>query len=188
MVERNDPKPKTLSARTAGKKQAPASIHDENYCDVKAMIPVSAMRHAPLPRLFKAVEQSFREQCLLMMRAEGIDTLFPGAMPLILHLGDEDGQTISELARRCGLENSTMTPLLDELERRGIAARVRDPEDRRAVRLHLTAQGRDLEPRLRDLLLRLQIGAFEGIPETEIDLMMRVMEKIVANLGSLHEK
>ena len=189
MVEDNGKTPKTTKSRppAAPKRNAP-DINAESYCDVKAMLPASAIRHDPLPRLFKAVEQSFREKCLLMMRAEGIDGLFPGAMPLILHLGEADGLTISELARRCGLENSTMTPLLDELEKRRLAERVRDPEDRRAVRLHLTSHGRDMEPRLRGLLLRLQNAAFDGVPESDIEVMKRVMEKVVTNLEAIREK
>ena len=189
MVGDSDKTPgRAKRAPSAPRKKPALTIDDAHYCDVKAMLPLSAVQHAPLPRLFKAVEQAFREKCLLLMRAEGIDGLFPGAMPLILHLGDEDGQTISELARRCGLENSTMTPLLDELEKRKLAARVRDPEDRRAVRLHLTPQGLEMEPRLRRLLLRLQSAAFEDVPESDIGTMMRVMEKIAQNLESIGEK
>jgi DNA-binding MarR family transcriptional regulator len=183
MVGENGKTPKSKTIRSS----AP-DINNESYCDVKAMLPASAIRHAPLPRLFKAVEQSFRDKCLMMMRAEGIDGLFPGATPLILHLGEADGLTISELARRCGLENSTMTPLLDELEKRRLAERVRDPEDRRAMRLHLTPEGKDMEPRLRGLLMRLQNAAFEGVPESDIEVMKRVMEKIVLNLESMREK
>ena len=189
MVGENGKTPKSAKPpQPAPLKEHAPDIHAESYCDVKAMLPASAVRHDPLPRLFKAVEQSFREKCLLMMRAEGIDGLFPGAMPLILHLGEADGLTISELARRCGLENSTMTPLLDELEKRRLAERVRDPEDRRAVRLHLTPEGKIMEPRLRGLLLRLQNAAFEGVPESDIEVMKRVMEKIVTNLESMREK
>src|SRR5579872_2273234 len=91
---------------------------------MEAMPPASVLRNEPLHRLFKSVEQAFRQQALQQMRAEGITDLFPGAAPLILHLGEEDGPTISELARRCGLESSTMTPLVDELERHGLVSRV----------------------------------------------------------------
>ena len=152
---------------------------------VSPMPPASVLRNAPLHRLFKAVEQAFRQQALQQMRAEGITDVFPGATPLILHLGDEDGLTMSELARRCGLESSTMTPLLDELERRDIAVRVRDPEDRRVHRLYLTAHGRALEPRLRRLLLRLQEVSVAGISEEELATMRHVLEGILANLHAL---
>ena len=144
-------------------------------------MPNSALRNAPLHRSFKAVEQAFRQQFLHRLRQENMD-LFPGAAPLILHLGDEDGLTMSELGKRCGLESSTMTPLVDELERRNMIGRVRAPEDRRVIRLHLTPAGRALEPRLRVLLLDLQEVALGNIPESDLAAMHRALERIVANL------
>jgi DNA-binding MarR family transcriptional regulator len=150
---------------------------------VEPRLPNSALRNAPLHRLFKAVEQAFRQQFLLRMRQENMD-VFPGAAPLILHLGDEDNLTMSELGKRCGLESSTMTPLVDELERRRLISRVRAPEDRRVIRVHLTPAGRDLEPRLRKLLLDLQAVALCDIPDGDIAAMHRVLESILANLGA----
>lgn len=152
------------------------------YSGSKPLPPASVLRSEPLPRLFRAVEQAFHQEALYRMRQEGVDGVFPGATPLILHLGDEDGLTISELARRCGLESSTMTPLVDELERCSIAVRARAPEDRRQIRLFLTETGRELEPRLRALLIGLQEDALRGIPEAELSVMHGVLERIVANL------
>lgn len=148
-------------------------------------MPNSALRNAPLHRSFKAVEQAFRQQFLHRMRQENMD-LFPGAAPLILHLGDEDGLTMSELGKRCGLESSTMTPLVDELESRRLIGRVRAPEDRRVIRLHLTPAGRELEPRLRVLLLDLQEVALGNIPDADLAAMHRALERIVANLEAHH--
>ena len=150
---------------------------------IEPRMPNSALRNAPLHRSFKAVEQAFRHEFLHRMRLESID-LFPGAAPLILHLGDEDGLTMSELGKRCRLESSTMTPLVDELERRKLIGRVRAPEDRRVIRLHLTPAGRELEPRLRSLLLDLQAVALCNIPDNDLAAMHRVMESILANLGA----
>ncbi|HZO88549.1 MAG TPA: MarR family transcriptional regulator [Chthonomonadaceae bacterium] len=152
---------------------------------VEPLPPASALHNEPLPRLFKAVEQAFRQQALQQMRAEGIADVFPGATPLILHLGEEDGLTLSELGKRCGLESSTITPLVDELERHQIAVRARDPADRRVVRLYLTEYGRSLAPRLRGLLLRLQEVALAGISEEELAALRRTLERIAANLNSL---
>jgi DNA-binding MarR family transcriptional regulator len=146
------------------------------------------MRDESLNRVFKAVEQTFRRMVLIQMRKQGIEDIFPGSMPLILHLGDEDGLPLSELGKRCGLESSTMTPLVDELERRGLVQRLRSPEDRRVVRLYLTERGRDLEPRLRALVLRLQEIAVAGIPQSEIEVMRSVLERIVANLEAVPEQ
>ena len=77
-----------------------------------------------------------------------------------------------------------MTPLVDELERRKLIGRVRAPEDRRVIRLHLTPAGRELEPRLRTLLLDLQSVALCNIPDTDLAVMHRVLESILTNLGT----
>jgi DNA-binding MarR family transcriptional regulator len=117
------------------------------------------------------------------MRAEGIADLYPGATSLLLHLGEEDGLTLSELARRCDLENSTLTPLVDELERHHLVRRVRAADDRRVVLLFLTERGRELAPRLRKMWLDLQESALSGISEAELATLHEIMNRIVKNLG-----
>ena len=47
----------------------------------------------------------------------------------------------AELAREYGIDASAVTRLIDRLEKRGLLTRVRSNEDRRAVRLALTAEG-----------------------------------------------
>lgn len=50
----------------------------------------------------------------------------------------EPGLALSELSRRMGLANSTVTGLVDRLERDGLVTRSPDPQDRRVTRLLLT--------------------------------------------------
>jgi DNA-binding MarR family transcriptional regulator len=146
--------------------------------------PASALRHEPLQRIFKAVHRSFLQHALRRMRAEGIVDLYPGATSLLLHLEEDDGLTLSELARRCDLENSTLTPLVDELERHELVRRARTTEDRRVVQLFLTARGRDLAPRLRVMWLALQEQALQGVTEEEVATMYRIMARMVENLNA----
>jgi DNA-binding MarR family transcriptional regulator len=49
-----------------------------------------------------------------------------------------------ELADRLGLEKSTVSRLAAEMERKGLLARERDPDNRRLYRLRLTDEGRAL--------------------------------------------
>jgi DNA-binding MarR family transcriptional regulator len=56
-------------------------------------------------------------------------------------LGDGGSLTQQQLGDRLGLEKSTVSRLAAGLERRGWLERVRDPADRRYVRLRLTAAG-----------------------------------------------
>ncbi|MDE2125511.1 MAG: MarR family transcriptional regulator [Armatimonadetes bacterium] len=140
-----------------------------------------------LHRLFKEVAQAFRQRALELMRAEGITELFPGAAPVILQLSAEEGITMSELARRCGWESSTITALADELENAGIVVRERDGADRRTIRLRLTESGRLIEPRLRDIATRLQQEALVGVTQEELNALSGALERMAANLAHAGE-
>jgi DNA-binding MarR family transcriptional regulator len=67
-----------------------------------------------------------------------------GAMyGIIRNLGTES-LTLSELSQRLLRVNSNTTALIDSLEKKGWVERVRDPEDRRVIRVRLTAGGNAL--------------------------------------------
>src|SRR6188768_1642168 len=57
-------------------------------------------------------------------------------------LNDGSALTASDLCREMRHDNGALTRLLDQLEERGYLDRQRSEEDRRVVRLELTAAGR----------------------------------------------
>jgi DNA-binding MarR family transcriptional regulator len=62
---------------------------------------------------------------------------------LLWTLGETDVPTrMSELARRLDLNNRTITPMVDALEREQLVSRRTDPHDRRAILVELTPRGR----------------------------------------------
>jgi len=145
-------------------------------------LPASVLRDEPLHRLFKSVGMAFRQRLTRQMQLEGFGDLLPSATVLLLHIGEDDGQTLSELAQKCGLENSTLTPLIDALERKHLLHRVRSPQDRRVIHLHLTRKGQELEPRIRALWRSVQDAALTGITDNELAAMHRIMGRIADNL------
>jgi DNA-binding MarR family transcriptional regulator len=74
----------------------------------------------------------------------GAGQIRPSYLGVLLSLWREDGLRGVELGRRAGLEPSTMTGILDRMERDDLVARRPDPDDRRAHRIHLTGRGRAL--------------------------------------------
>jgi DNA-binding MarR family transcriptional regulator len=60
-----------------------------------------------------------------------------------LNVLDQEGAITQQSLGRCiGMDPSTMVATIDELEAEGLVERRRNPEDRRAHALHITAQGR----------------------------------------------
>lgn len=66
-------------------------------------------------------------------------------------LWDSDGLTISELSERLFLKNSSMTTLVDRMERDGYVVRKRMKDDRRVVKVYLTNKGVAVKDKVPDL-------------------------------------
>ena len=89
--------------------------------------------------------------------------LTPGEVNALAHLRADVPLSVAELQALTGQRPSTLTGVLDRLERRGLIERAANPSDRRSVLVSLTPEGgahtkriarayEDLEPELRRLL------------------------------------
>ena len=67
--------------------------------------------------------------------------LRPGRYALLQLIGDNPGIGQTALSTAVGRDKSTLTPLLADLERRGLIVRQPDPLDRRGRRISLTKAG-----------------------------------------------
>ncbi|QRE73174.1 MarR family winged helix-turn-helix transcriptional regulator [Methylobacterium aquaticum] len=68
--------------------------------------------------------------------------LRPGWYALLQLIGDNPGVSQTALSLATSRDKSTLTPLLGDLERRGLIRREPDPADRRGRRISLTEDGR----------------------------------------------
>ena len=74
----------------------------------------------------------------------GVEKVRPAYLCVMMSLWKENGLKVIELGKKAGLEPSTMTGLLDRMERDGLVSRTMDPRDRRVIRINLTETGRQL--------------------------------------------
>jgi DNA-binding MarR family transcriptional regulator len=70
--------------------------------------------------------------------------LHPRHFGMLSHLAAAEGQSQQALSEALGIHRSAVVALVDDLERRGLAERRRDPSDRRAYTLYLTPSGHEL--------------------------------------------
>lgn len=68
----------------------------------------------------------------------------PPQFNALLTLIEYDGLTIGELSNKMYLACSTVTDLLDRMERNELVVRVKDEKDRRIVRIEVLDKGNDL--------------------------------------------
>ncbi len=114
---------------------------------------------------------------------EGINTIKPAYLGVLLSLWDEDGLKANELGKRAGLEPSTMTGLLDRMERDGLVKRKPDPNDRRAHRIHLTKEGVDAEVSATKVVSDTLEKVFSTISEKDIETTKNVLRTVLLNCG-----
>ena len=76
-------------------------------------------------------------------RAEGLEPQQHQLMLAIRVLNGPDGPTMGELAEYLLIRHHSAVELVDRLAKRGLVERVRGQDDRRQVRVRLTAEGRD---------------------------------------------
>lgn len=63
---------------------------------------------------------------------------------------------VGELVRVFGIKQSTLTSMLDRLEKAGLVRREKNPGDRRSFLIHITPEGRKLTHHLNRLLAALE--------------------------------
>ena len=86
-----------------------------------------------------------------------------------------------ELADMLDLEPITLCRIVDRLEEAGLVERVRDPDDRRAWRLHVTGSAQPLVEKLQAVGAKLVDQAFSDIDPKDIEITRRVLAQVREN-------
>ncbi|HEY7007271.1 MAG TPA: MarR family transcriptional regulator [Sphingomicrobium sp.] len=102
---------------------------------------------------------------------------------VLFKLSRKPGLRQVELADMLELEPITLCRIVDRLEEAGLVERSRDPEDRRAWRLHVTPKAQPLIEKLHAVGAELVRQAFEGIDHKDIDITRRVLAQVRENAG-----
>ena len=137
----------------------------------------------------------FDSVCILLAKAEQKHFQFtkkmlderrlgitPGQMIVLYTLYKKDGASITDLSKRCYLDNSTLTGLMDRLERLQLVTRVDVPGDRRAFSIFLTPQALAMREQVFEVMEKVAEIMLEGCSEQEIAAFEKVLRNIFAKL------
>ncbi|MBB5423130.1 MarR family transcriptional regulator [Paraburkholderia sp. CNPSo 3155] len=92
-----------------------------------------------------------------------------------------------ELSKRVGMASTTAVPALDNMEKRGLVRRTRDPKDRRKYYVSLQDKGRRLVEALLPELTDMIAASREGISQKDMRTVWKVMHQIERNLNRASE-
>jgi DNA-binding MarR family transcriptional regulator len=106
----------------------------------------------------------------------------PGQGRVIFVLWQEDGISISELAKRTALGKSTLTDLLDRLTETGFLRRLSHPSDRRVTLVTLTDKAREMQDRYSRVSREMTKLFYAGFAPEEITSFEDTLRRILSNL------
>jgi MarR family transcriptional regulator, organic hydroperoxide resistance regulator len=108
--------------------------------------------------------------------------LAPGQELLLLQLWDRDHCSQSDLVERLGLDPSTVTKMLQRLERDGWVRREPSPDDGRVILVNLSQAGRDLQDAVTGLWSELERETVRHLAPAEQVELLRLLRKVEAGL------
>lgn len=89
----------------------------------------------------------------------------------------------ADLAREYGIDASSITRLIDRLEKRGLITRLRSEEDRRVVRLALTTEGLALATKIPTIFTDVIDKLTAGFTAEEVGFLKSMLRRILLNCG-----
>lgn len=99
-----------------------------------------------------------------------------------------DGISMSGLAHKLGLDNSTLTRNIQKLETLELVLRKQDNFDKRVFRVHLTKKGRVIVEQFENLLLDLNFSMLKHIDLDDQENIPELLEKLVWAMDCIREK
>ena len=108
---------------------------------------------------------------------------FNGAQGRILYvLWQKDGISIKTLSEQCGLAITSLTSMLERMEKQGLLRRESDEKDKRKTLLFLTDRAYALREDYEDVSARMGTVFYEGFSEEEIRLFESFLHRVLDNL------
>ena len=100
-------------------------------------------------------------------------------------LRERDGRRMGDLSETTSIEVSTLTRLVDNMEKKGLVARRRDADDARVVALHVTPAGRRLTQRITPIAERYEAVALAGFSAAETKTLKAALRRLYVNMEGL---
>ncbi len=107
---------------------------------------------------------------------------------IMFALWQQDGVSINELAKKTQLGKSTLTSMLDRLEKMGYVRRQRSKKDRRKILIRRTEKDRALEGKYLEVSQQMTKLYYRGFTKNEIDRFEEDLTRILNNLARLEDK
>ena len=96
-----------------------------------------------------------------------------------------DGISQKDIAEYCGKDKTSVTKIIDTLEKKNLVVRVTDQLDHRVKRVVLSQKGRELFLSALPVMAQTRDELRSGISDKEIEALKTILNKIYKNLNDI---
>ncbi|HYL65586.1 MAG TPA: MarR family transcriptional regulator [Nitrosopumilaceae archaeon] len=107
-----------------------------------------------------------------------------GQWKVILVLSIQNGISQKDLAERIFVDSTTLVPIIDGMEKKGLVERRTDPKDRRNNNIFLTTKSESLVDPIIEIILHMRKIFFKNISENDLEFTRNILKKITINADS----
>jgi DNA-binding MarR family transcriptional regulator len=146
----------------------------------------SAETHSTIESSVDSVLGALMSVGRLMRQRVGGDAMDPGSFWLLKTLSSRGPMRVTGLAGCANLDTSTISRHVTQLERSGLIERTRDPDDRRAQLVELSADGRERLHQAMAYRRGVLAKSLEAWPQEDIVELDRLLGRFVATIDTLN--
>jgi len=129
-------------------------------------------------------QQKLRTYLKDALEIEGVRVTTAHAGILFL-LKQKDGQSMTELSQVLSIDNSTITRLIDRLEKSGFVSRNASTSDRRMFRIYITHQGVEESNRAKTVIKRVNEEIKSGFSQEDIEIFKRILKSFLEKFNKV---
>ncbi|MGD8385457.1 MAG: MarR family winged helix-turn-helix transcriptional regulator [Lysobacterales bacterium] len=132
-----------------------------------------------VPYLIYRITNKLNQRLRKSLRKSGINLARWRVMSV---LKDKSALNMGEIVAATIIEQPTVSRIVDQLEREGLAIRKADDKDSRYVQVMLTDEGEEAFAEIYPLATRHQEKALQGFSEEDIRVLTGLLQKILNNI------
>ena len=107
--------------------------------------------------------------------------------PMVIKIIGMEGEVMpSTIGKYTGMEKSSLTRMVDDLEKKGIVFRKTDPDDRRKVLVSLTEKGLDCYNQLNEITAEMADEILKFVDENDLEEFVQSLETMVRILRKIN--
>lgn len=136
-------------------------------------------------KIIRELNSAFKRNFIACGMAAGLDevTLMHGWIMGYLAHNQDRAIYQKTIESDFGIKRSTVTTILQLMEKKGYITREAVEGDARLKRIFLTDQGRETAARTKTMIDRMESSVLEGIGEEELEVFCQVARKLLSNMN-----